>query len=256
MFLRTASRRRFDATLTADAGTPNEDRGHAWPRHRRRRRARPAGRRRPGLRAPELLARRRTMTCAAARPRCACRRASGPARDRAAVRPPGPEAAPDGGDRAAAVGRRRVLRDAGRRSAPTACVVDFDKFTGAGHRALADRDRRRRAALRGRARRRAATSSPAPSPPARCPPRKGINVTYARPELPAITEKDVADLGARRRAGRGLHRAVVRALGRGHRAAALARARARLARAKLIAEDREDRGLRGAGRDHRRRPTG
>src|SRR3712207_24066 len=25
--------------------------------------------------------------------------------------------------------------------------------------------------------------------------RKGINVTYARPELPAITEKDVADLG-------------------------------------------------------------
>src|SRR5687768_5714332 len=25
-------------------------------------------------------------------------------------------------------------------------------------------------------------------------PRKGINVTYARPELPAITEKDVADL--------------------------------------------------------------
>jgi pyruvate kinase len=26
-------------------------------------------------------------------------------------------------------------------------------------------------------------------------PRKGINVTYARPELPAITEKDVADLG-------------------------------------------------------------
>ena len=26
-------------------------------------------------------------------------------------------------------------------------------------------------------------------------PRKGINVTYARPELPAITEKDIADLG-------------------------------------------------------------
>ena len=25
-------------------------------------------------------------------------------------------------------------------------------------------------------------------------PRKGINVTYARPELPAITEKDIADL--------------------------------------------------------------
>ena len=25
-------------------------------------------------------------------------------------------------------------------------------------------------------------------------PRKGVNVTYARPELPAITEKDVADL--------------------------------------------------------------
>src|SRR5206468_7782838 len=26
-------------------------------------------------------------------------------------------------------------------------------------------------------------------------PRKGINVTYARPELPAITDKDIADLG-------------------------------------------------------------
>jgi pyruvate kinase len=31
--------------------------------------------------------------------------------------------------------------------------------------------------------------------PGRLAPRKGINVTYARPELPAITEKDVADLG-------------------------------------------------------------
>jgi pyruvate kinase len=31
--------------------------------------------------------------------------------------------------------------------------------------------------------------------PGQLAPRKGINVTYARPELPAITEKDIADLG-------------------------------------------------------------
>ena len=43
---------------------------------------------------------------------------------------------------------------------------------------------------RRRAGRRRACVSPGPLAP-----RKGINVTYARPELPAITEKDVADLG-------------------------------------------------------------
>ena len=59
--------------------------------------------------------------------------------------------------------------------------------------ALGDRDRRRRAAAGRRARRpgrgRGARGSPGPLAP-----RKGINVTYARPELPAITEKDVADI--------------------------------------------------------------
>ena len=50
--------------------------------------------------------------------------------------------------------------------------------------------------------------------------RKGVNVTYARPELPAITEKDIADLDARGRAGRRLRRALVRAHGRRPRAAA------------------------------------
>ena len=41
---------------------------------------------------------------------------------------------------------------------------------------------------------RTARSSRARVSPGPLSPRKGINVTYARPELPAITDKDVADL--------------------------------------------------------------
>ena len=44
--------------------------------------------------------------------------------------------------------------------------------------------------------------------------RKGVNVTFARPELPAITEKDLADLEVAVRRRRGLRRALLRALGR------------------------------------------
>ena len=44
--------------------------------------------------------------------------------------------------------------------------------------------------------------------------RKGVNVTFARPELPAITEKDLADLRGRLRGRRRLRRALLRALGR------------------------------------------
>ena len=65
--------------------------------------------------------------------------------------------------------------------------------------------------------------------------RKGINVTYARPELPAITEKDDDRSRARRGARRRLHRALVRPLGGGHRAVALAGAGARQP-ARLIAK--------------------
>ena len=60
---------------------------------------------------------------------------------------------------------------------------------------------------------------------------------------------------ARGGAGRGLHRAVVRALGGRHRAAAQALARPWLARP-ADRQDREDRGARGAGRDHRASATG
>ena len=109
---------------------------------------------------------------------------------RAAVRPAGPEAAPGRRDRAARssqVGDEVTF-------GPGGVLGRLRQVHRAGHRALGDRDRRRRAALRGRARgrpeRRHACVSPGPLAP-----RKGINVTYARPELPAITEKDVADLG-------------------------------------------------------------
>ena len=65
---------------------------------------------------------------------------------------------------------------------------------GARHRALADRRRRRRAAPGGRERGGRRGASRASSLAGPLSPRKGVNVTYARPELPAITDKDVADL--------------------------------------------------------------
>ena len=149
----------------AHAGAPNEDRGHPRPRHRRRRRARPAGGRRPGLRAPELLARLATRTCAAAPPRCA-RRASGRAAPIGLLFDlQGPKLRLSAATEPRAVAGRRAGRRFGpgrrdRRSTSTS--------SRAGHRALADRDRRRRAALRGRARRRAGRRHARASPPARC----------------------------------------------------------------------------------------
>ena len=63
---------------------------------------------------------------------------------------------------------------------------------------------------------------------------QGINVTYARPEPPATTEKDLADL-ALAGVGGDLHRPVLRALRGGHRAAAQL-SRDLGSHAKLIAE--------------------
>ena len=82
-------------------------------------------------------------------------------------------------------------------------------------------------------------------------PRKGINVTYARPALPAITEKDVADLR------------LAAELGADFVALSFVRSAADIEQLRSLAqefgstrpagrEDREDRGLRGARRDHRR----
>ena len=107
-------------------------------------------------------------------------------------------------------------------------VVDFDEVRGARDRALGDRDRRRRAAVRGRV------------------PSQGDEVVGARRLAGAAGaaqghQRDVRAAGAAgdhregrrrpcagRRARRRLHRAVVRALGGGHRAAALAGERVRL----------------------------
>ena len=99
------------------------------------------------------------------------------------------------------------------------------------------------------------TSSRACVSPGPLSPRKGINVTYARPELPAITDKDVADLGLAAELG-----ADFIALSFVRSAADIeqlrdARAGARQ-RGQADRQDREDRGLRGARRDHRRSPTG
>ena len=68
------------------------------------------------------------------------------------------------------------------------------------HAAVGDRDRRRRAAHDGRRRRGAAVHAQVRSP-GPLSPRKGVNVTYARPELPAITEKDLVDLALAAQAG-------------------------------------------------------
>ena len=140
-----------------------------------------------------------------------------------AVRPPGAEAAARARDtrtRDVAAGdtrhvhrRRRRTRDDG---ASSSSSPGFARLV---HRALGDRDRRRRAALRGRSastRRRGRTRralSPGPLAP-----RKGVNVTYARPELPAITEKDVADLALAAEIDADFVALLVRAQRRRHRA--------------------------------------
>ena len=107
----------------------------------------------------------------------------------------GPKLRLDGSVVAQTVAVGDLVRFVAPGSAAEGVPVGVRQARRAGHRALAARDRRRRAALRGRVASRARTWSPGRSPPGRCRPRKGINVTYARPELPAITDKDVADLG-------------------------------------------------------------
>ena len=91
--------------------------------------------------------------------------------------------------------------------------------------------------------------------PGPLPPRKGINVTYARPELPAITEKDMADL-ARRRGARAPTSSRCRSCARRrHRAARASCCASVGSPARVDRQDREGRGLRAPRRDHRGRPT-
>ena len=81
--------------------------------------------------------------------------------------------------------------------------------------------------------------------------RKGVNVTYARPELPAITEKDLADLELAAELD-----ADFVALSFVRTADDIEQLRGAHGRADLPGarggEDREGRGLRAARRDHRR----
>ena len=83
-------------------------------------------------------------------------------------------------------------------------------------------------------------------------PRKGINVTYARPELPAITEKDHADIDLAAELGADYVALSFVRSGADMQAAARPDERARLERA-ADRQDREDRGLRAPRRDHRGR---
>ena len=203
------------------------------------------------LRPSELFA-RLARRPAPPRRRRAGRERARRAPDRDAVRPPGPEAAALDGDtepRAVAVGDEITFVTPGHDPGPDEVVVDFDKFTAlvTERSEIVIGDGVPRFAVERIDGAKVVARAVSPGPIA---PRKGINVTYARPELPAITEKDVADLGLAAELGRGLHRALVRALRRRHRAAADALARARL-RGQADRQGREDRGLRGAGRDHR-----
>ena len=204
---------------------------------------------RPAWTAPGSTARTgRTTTCA------------GAARDvreaaRARGRPvallfdlQGPKLRLSGDDRAArGRGRRHghVRAATARPPTPDRVAVDFDGFA----RRSSPSARRSSSATACRASRRRARRgrrghARASSRPARCRPRKGINVTYARPELPAITEKDLEDLDVAVEIGRRLRRAVVRALGRRHRAAARRCSRELGSRRPRDREDREGRGLR------------
>ena len=222
--------RRSARSQSRRARATNEDRGDAGPGDRHPRGAGRADRRRAELRAAELLARRADDLRRARRAGARGRGAGRAGRSGVLFDLQGPKLRLDGTvvEQTVAVGDQVALRGAGGVAAE-GVPVGVRQARRAGHRALAARDRRRRAALRGR------SASTGPDVVARAvspgplSARKGINVTYARPELPAITDKDVADLGARRGARRRLHRAVVRALGGGHRAAARDGAGARAA---------------------------
>ena len=146
----------------------------------------------------ELLARHARRPAPARRATCA-RPPSAPGRaDRAAARPAGAEAAARRAtpSRAPCAARRHDRRSAApaRPAATERVARRVRRVRRARHGALADRHRRRRAALRRRADRRRRRHRARASSPGPLSPRKGINVTYARPELPAITDKDVADL--------------------------------------------------------------
>ena len=117
---------------------------------------------------------------------------------------------------------------------PDRVLVDFAYFAALRHRALADRDRRRRAAARVE-RVAAATSSRASCRPGRSRrARASTSPTPARscPRSPRRT----SPTWARGRAGRRLRGAVVRALGRRHRAAARRTWASSAAAARVIAK--------------------
>ena len=213
-----------------------------------------AGRGRAGLRAAELLARRRTTTCAGAR-----------ADVRAAAERAGPRrSACCSTSRARSCGSRRRHRA---RAVVPGDVVTFvdDGDSSAPDRVVGRLRRASRALVTERSQivigdgvprfavervdggevvARAVSPGPLSA-------RKGINVTYARPELPAITEKDVADLDARR-ASSAPTSSRSRSCARRPTSSSCATLLRELgSRARADRQDREGRGLRAPRRDHR-----
>jgi pyruvate kinase len=108
----------------------------------------------------------------------------------------GPKLRLDASTEARAVEPGRMLRFGGERRPddPDHVAVDFDNFaalvTERSEIVIGDGSPRFRVERIDEGVVTARAVSPGPLAP-----RKGINVTHARPELPAITEKDVADLG-------------------------------------------------------------
>jgi pyruvate kinase len=108
----------------------------------------------------------------------------------------GPKLRLDASTEARAVEPGRMLRFGGERRPddPDHVAVDFDNFTALvterSEIVIGDGSPRFRVERIDEGVVTARAVSPGPLAP-----RKGINVTHARPELPAITEKDVADLG-------------------------------------------------------------
>ena len=154
-----------------------------------------AGRRRHGLRAAELLARdARRPAAARAAVRAAAERAGrplgllfdlqGPKLRLSAETEPRVVAA---GDVVTLLRRRRRATATSASSSTSTASPRSSPSARRSSSATACRGSRSSASDR-------ATSSPRAVSPGPLSPRKGINVTYARPELPAITEKDVADL--------------------------------------------------------------
>ena len=138
-----------------------------------------------------------TPTTSAPRRGGARRRPSAPARPLGApVRPPGPEAAPVGrrprsaGSRPARRSPSPAATGAGEPIDSASTSPTSRRWSPSARRSSIGDGMPRFAVERVAATRcvaRAVTAGP-------LSPRKGINVTYARPNLPALTEKDVADL--------------------------------------------------------------